>query len=57
MIISETLRYGVVDDPHQLPALTLLYDDLFMQAEPERRMEVYQRLRAIVEQLGGRSAE
>ena len=57
MIICETLRYGIVDDPHQLPALTLLYDKLFMQAEPERRMEIYQRLRAIALQLDGRSAK
>ena len=28
-----------------------------MQAEPERRMEIYQRLRAIALQLDGRSAE
>jgi hypothetical protein len=56
VMICETLRYGVVDDPHQLPALTDLYDKLFMQAEPERRMEIYQRLRAIVTQLGGPSA-
>ena len=26
MIICETIRYGIVDDPHQLPALTELYD-------------------------------
>jgi hypothetical protein len=56
MVICETLRFGIVNDPRAYQPLIPLYDTLFMPAPAERRMHIYQRLAAFVPQLGGETA-
>jgi hypothetical protein len=52
----EFLRYGIFNNPSQIPELTRMYNEFFMQAPAERRREVYSHVAAIVPQLGGHTA-
>jgi hypothetical protein len=55
-VTCEFLRYGIFDRPSQIPELTRLYDEFFMQAPVERRKDVYRHVATIVPLLGGRTA-
>src|SRR5262245_4456476 len=52
----EFLRYGIFNDPAQVPELTRLYNELFLRAPVDRRWDVYGYVKAIVTQLGGNTA-
>src|SRR4029077_17948575 len=53
VIACEVLRYGLYNDPAELPRLVQLYREVLMQAPVDRRKEIYDHVKWIVAQLGG----
>jgi hypothetical protein len=56
VVICEALRCALVEGPDVWAHITGLYDGLFMLAEAETRMQIYQRLAALVRETDGANA-
>jgi hypothetical protein len=56
MMVCEMLRCGLFDDPAVRQETNEIYNGLFLKAEPDRRTEIYEHVRAIVSIMGGKMA-